>query len=309
MSYAHEIFGIKENRNQLWMQDLLLAGVTSSTFNSDRMLEIAASPFVKENGIAGYYLLLWCSYNNVKLSNIFQIGQKVTVKNSDYGTADNYILVEIDTATAYFASEKYVAYMPAIDPSATYYDGVITNTVIQSWLKAETPNWFAGITPSASGLGALVAEYGYAHGIPVELKEILQRNTVQPKFFYPVISDEPYFLYNSWYKLGVKNAFGYTAMHIIRMLDPSYYTDPKLKIGQMFHTIIIPTASTQNNVKPLFAPCWLENDVPCMVGSLENVNDMKVKNLETNEAVTMLASSFPQLNHTVPQIARFAVEF
>lgn len=309
MSYAHEIFSIKENRNQIWMQDLLLAGITGATFNSDRMLEVAASPFIKDNGVAGYYMLLWCKYNNVKLSDMFKIGQKVTVKNSDYGTADNYILVDIDTTTARFVSEKYVAYMPAISPNATYYDGVMSNTVIQSWLKAETPNWFSGITPSTTGLGAIVAEYGYAHGIPVELKEILQRNTTQPKFFYPVVSDEPYFLYNTWYKLGIKNSFGYTAMYLIRTVNPTYYTDAKLKIGQMYRTIIMPMATTQNNTQPLLAPCWLENNDPYLIGSLSDVNDGKVKNLYTNEQVTMPSSSLPKLTDTVPQMAIFAVEF
>lgn len=307
MSYAHEIFGIKENRNQLWMQDLLHAGVSSVTFNSDRMLEIASSPFFKENGVAGYYMLLWCGYNNVSLKKFFKSGQKVTVQNSDYGTADTYILTGIDTS-AQFVSEKYIAYMSTIAPGSEYYDGNVNNTVIQSWLAAETPNWFSGITSDTTGLGVIVNAYGYAHGLPTELKELLKRNTVQPKKFYPVINNEPYFLYNTWYGLGVKNEVGYTAMRLIRMANPTYYSDPKFSIGHTLSTIIMPTSTTQNNAHPLLAPCWLENTDPYLVGSLENVNNSQVKNLKTNELVTMPTESLPKLTDMVPQLARFSLD-
>lgn len=305
MSYAHEIFGVRETRHDIWMQDLLLAGTSSATFNSDRMREIAASPFVKDNGWAGYYLLLWCKYNNVSIKDIFQIGQNVAIRNIDYGTVDNYVLVSVSDTVANFVSSCFVGFMPTLPATATHYDGVDGNTIIGQWLRGETPNWCSTVAPAASGLGALTATYAYGHGIPEELKDILKQNKSWPTYFYPVMSDEPYFLYNSWYKLGVRNVFGNTAIHTAKILTNNNL-DAKFKIGRAYWSVILPMNSTETNAYPLLGPSWLEK--PSNIGSISEVNALSYKDLDQNIVVQLASASLPSFTANTTHLARFTVE-
>lgn len=307
MSYAHEIFGIRETRHDMWMQDLLIAGTSSATFNSDRMREIAASPFVKDNGWAGYYLLLWCKYNNVPLNEVMRVGQKVAIRNSDYGTVDNYILTSMSDGACYFSSQGYITYMPALTSDATYYDGNPSNTLIGTWLRAETPNWHSAIASGSTGLNAVVAEYGYSHGLPDEFKDVLKRNITQPKYVNPISHDEPYYLYNTAYKLGVRNEFAPTGVHIAKIFFNNVLPD-KVGIGKPFWSVILPVSATKDMTYPLLGPTWSEK--PHVMASLVNVNNMKLKNLDTNTYVDGSVGSYPNMaTSNVGHLARFSVEY
>lgn len=303
MSYAHEIFGVRETRHDIWMQDLLIAGTASTTFNSDRMREIAASPFVKDNGFAGYYMVLWCKYNNVPLNEIMRVGQRLTLTNSDYGTTDDYILTSISTTAAHFLSARYVAYMPAIPTDSTYYDGNWQNSYIGAWLKAETPNWHSAMAAGATGMSAMIGEYGYSHGIPEEFRDILAQNTANPAFVHPFISDEPFTLYNTGYTLGVRNEFGNTAIKTAKIVTNGKL-DSKIRIGGAFWSAILPTGSTETNASPQHGSAWLET--PTQIASLANTNAGCYTYVPTGG--TTPASS-PKLIHLTGHLARFAVEF
>lgn len=309
MSYAHEIFGVRETRHDMWMQDLLLAGTSSATFNSDRMREIAASPFIKDNGWAGYYLLLWCKYNNVPLKDMMRVGQKVAIRNSDYGTVDNYILVTINGTVAHFASAGFVCHMPTLPTGSTHYDGVADNTLIGAWLKSTVPNWHPNETPAAEGkgIGSVVAEYGYMHGLPEEFKDLLNQNTSQPKYFYPVINDTPYYLYNDWYKLGVRNAFSETGVYIAKKMVVNSLP-AKIRVGGTYWSVVLPSGSTQNNAYPLLGPTWLED--PAFIASTTEANAVSYRDLKSNAVVSLPStSSFPSLaRYSSPHLARFTVD-
>lgn len=304
MSYAHEIFGVRETRHDIWMQDLLLAGTSSAVFNSDRMKEIAASPFVKENGWAGYYMLLWCKYHNVPLKDTMRVGQRLTLRNSDYGTTDDYIITSISDTAAHFVSAGYVAYMPAIPTTATYYDGDWQNTLIGAWLKGETPNWHDSQPAGAKGMAALIAEYGYSHGIPEEFKDILAQNTANPKFVHPFIEDEPFTLYNNGYRLGVRNEFSSTGVYTAKIYTDGGLGGGKIRIGGAFWSAILPESSTASDTKPLYGSAWLEG--PAYIASRDNANNGLYTNLEGNGTQS---ATIPSLVAPTGQLARFAVEF
>lgn len=306
MSYAHEIFGVKETRYDIWKQDLMLAGTSSATFNSDRMREIASSAFVKDDGFAGYYMLLWCKYNNVPLSEVMRVGQKVAIQNNDYGTVDNYVLNYIDSTAAYFVSANFVGYMPTLVSESTFYDGNSANTVIGSWLKAETPNWHASIVPSANGVGALVGDYGYMHGLPEEFKDILKQNATMAKCPWPLIDNDAAFLYNDYYKLGVRNTFGPTAIHTAKIISNGNLAS-NMKLGSPFWCVLVPESSTQNNAYPLVGATWHQGANG--VSSLAQANALQVQTLPGTTVSTLTLSSFPKLNASTPHFARFAVEY
>lgn len=252
MSYAHEIFGVRETRHDIWMQDLLLAGTSSATFNSDRMLEIASSPFVKDNGWAGFYLILWCKYNNVPLNEVLRVGQKVAIRNSDYGTVDNYILIRILSGKATFVSENFIGYMPTLSSAATHYDGIAANTFCGAWLQAETPNWFDKTT-MVGNTHKLIEEYGYSHGISEEFKEILSQNAVAyERCVNPYINDNPKDLYE-YTKLGMVNAPGATGIYSARLCG---LTPLSAARGKKAWALVLPTSSTSGNAVPLAAPFW-----------------------------------------------------
>lgn len=306
MSYAHEIFGVRETRHDIWMQDLLLAGTASTTFNSDRMREIAASPFVKDNGWAGYYLLLWCKYNNVPLNEIMRVGQRVSIRNADYGTVDIYILNSMSATAAYFVSANYIAYMPVLSSDKTYYDGIRDNTFIGAWLKADTPNWYNGINSGATGVSAMVAAYGYSHGIPEEFKDVLNRNVSEPKNVNPFVLDDPYYLYRTCYKLGVRNEFGPTSVQTAKIILDGNLPD-KIYIGGPFWSAFIPASSTQSNSNPLVGATWSEK--PHVMATLADALATKFMNLDTNTAVESVSAAFPILNNSYcGHLARFSVE-
>lgn len=305
MSYAYEVFGIKETRHDIWMQDLLLAGTAGATFNSDRMYEIAASSFVKDNGFAGYYMLLWCKYNNVPISDIFRLGQRVAIQNNDYGTVDDYILIGLDSNSAHFASSTFIGYMPVLEPNSTHHDGDMNNTLIAKWLKAETPNWSDSIVPTISGLGAIVAEYGYAHGLPEEFKDILKSNTSSSKVVYPVVADTPYYFHNTWMPLGVKNVFGNTSIYLAKRMK---VTDPKVKIGAHSWGTVVPASNTESNSYPTRCPFWSETTY--FIGSLEDVNTNQVTNMNNDVKTSLPETSFPSMtSFSTPQFAVFSVNF
>lgn len=306
MSYAHEIFGVKETRYDIWKQDLMLAGTASTTFNSDRMQEIASSAFVKDDGFAGYYMLLWCKYNNIPLNQVMRVGQKVAVQNNDYGTVDNYVLVTLTDSLAYFVSEYFVAYMPTILQNSTHYDGNPNNSLIGAWLKAENPNWHPMVAPTAKSLGAIVADYGYMHGIPEELKDILKQNKSQPTYVYPIIHDTPYFLWNDWYPLGVTNKFGPTSIRMAKIISNGNLSD-KMKLGNAFWSVMLPTKSTEGMAYPTYGPTWLEK--PYCVGSLEQIQTLKVQNLSTGTVENIATNSLPSFVYSTPHLARFTIEY
>ena len=306
MSYAHEIFGVRETRHDIWMQDLLLAGTSSATFNSDRLREIAASPFVKDNGWAGYYMLLWCKYNNVPLNEIMRVGQKVAIRNSDYGTVDNYILNSMSATAAYFASANYIAYMPVLSSDKEYYDGIRDNTFIGAWLKAETPNWYSGINSVFTGVSLMVVAYGYSHGLPEEFKDLLKRNTSEPKNVNPFVLDDPYYLYRTCYSLGVRNEFGTTAIETAKIILDGNLS-AKIRVGGAFWSAFIPTSSTQGNPNPLVGATWSEK--PHIMATLTDALGTQFMNLDTNTVVESVTSAFPVLNNSYcGHLARFSVE-
>lgn len=306
MSYAHEIFGVKETRYDIWKQDLMIAGTASAVFNSERMRELAASAFVKEDGFVGYYMLLWCKYNNVPLNELMRVGQKVAIQNSDYGTVDMYVLNSMSATAAYFASTHYIAYMPILAPTATYYDGNFYNTIIGSWLKAETPNWYSGITSGSKGMSALVAEYGYSHGLPEEFKDVLKRNVNERQFVNPFVVDDPSYLYRDGWSIGIRNEFGPTAIHTAKIVLDDVLPE-KVRMGASFWTAFIPQASTQNNAYPLIGATWSEK--PHVMATLDNANNLKFKNLDTNTFVDGTVGSYPNLaTSNVGHLARFSVD-
>lgn len=305
MSYAHEIFGVKGTRYDIWTQDLLLAGTASATFNSDRMREIAASPFVKDDGFAGYYLLLWCKYNNIPLNEIMRVGQKVAITNNDYGTVDYYILVTVNSSMLHFVSANFVGFMPTLVPGSTYYDGDPDHSLIGMWYKSESPNWCGSVTTGLTGVNALVANYAYGHGVPEELKDILKQNVSQPKHFYPVINDTPYFLYNDWYPLGVRNTFGNTAIHLSKMHNTPMGSN--VRLGAPCWSVVLPAGSTEHNTYPQLGPTWLET--PHSVATITEINSLTIRNLSDNVTYTTTIDNVPNMTvYNTPHLARFTVE-
>lgn len=251
MSYAEHIFGVKEARIEMWVQDLMIAGTASATFNSDRMLEISESVFARDNGIAGYYLLLWCKYRGINLATVFRVGQKIAVPNRDYGTVDTYVLAEIRDTFAYFVSTNYMYYGVAISPNNfTHYDGVVDNTVVGAWLSAETPNWYTAIDYQFTNDGGyyfkLNQEYGYAHGVPDELKDILKQNVLQAKTFTPVISDNPRGIIKCALEGGATLKPSQTALHLLNKCGK----DEGITYNRNYWAVSIPILSTENNAIP-----------------------------------------------------------
>jgi hypothetical protein len=261
MSYAEHIFGTKENRIEMWVQDLMLAGTASATFNSDRMLEISESVFARDNGIAGYYLLLWCKYRGINLATAFRVGQKIAVPNRDYGTVDTYVLAEIRDTFAYFVSANYMYYGVAISPNNfKYYDGIVGNTVVGAWLSAETPNWYTGIdypfVVSSEYYSKLNQQYGYAHGVPDELKDILKQNVSQAKTFTPVLSDNPIGIIKCALENGATLKPSQTALYLLNKCG----NDEGITYNRNYWSVSIPTSSTQNNAIPAAGGYFTKTD-------------------------------------------------
>lgn len=324
MSYAEHIFGVKEARIEMWVQDLMLAGTASATFNSDRMLELSESVFARDNGIAGYYLLLWCKQRGVNLATAFRVGQKVAVPNRDYGTVDTYILAEIRDTMAYFVSANYMYYGAAISPNDfTHYDGNIGNTVVGAWLGSETPNWYIRIDyPFVNDGGyysKLNQQYGYAHGVPDELKDILKQNVSQSKTFTPVISNSPGGIIKSAIDNGATLKPSQTALYLLNKCGNSL----NITYDRNYWSVSFPSGSTENNAIPAAGGYFAKNnsgrvfaaDVTDMNSgvysgspsySIRGITSTDIFNNSTVESGT--ESEFPSLLTHAAHLSTFKVE-
>lgn len=114
MSYAQQFFGNKQNQVLNYADNLAWFGKESYVYsNSDMMLEVIKNPIAMSNPNTALYAYFWARENDYTISELFQVGQIISIYQNDLDRNLNFVLANFnDDGSATFISTEPLCAAP-----------------------------------------------------------------------------------------------------------------------------------------------------------------------------------------------------
>jgi hypothetical protein len=334
MSYAEQLFGVKENRAIEFATDLAWFGTNSVVYNDTEMMqEVLECPEAQKNPIANYYIYKYVREHGLDVQTYIPLGFKIGMYNKDYGFVINFMLFSYESGYCKFISDYSAGpFGLSWSPVGTNGSTILNmedytfiqffNGSIKEWHK-EWNEFYAPVDHDYYMDKIMITMPGFLHGFSEDVKEDLKpiksnigSKNLKTYFCFPTTAELNTIIntmngiYNAGTTLNVVTALGrvHESPYYKRMAKRFTEQGIKLNLGSnasfvTFTTLINNPLKTQGIVMAMTELEELRNDLPTNErAGIRNYVNVAYADLvpdSGNGALFLLNSSEIQLSHLV----------